>query len=97
MAAEVAAGAAVMGALCQAKTAFWASMVDTMASSNDMKEIYTALNKAVAMLSAKRDDHQNAVQRHKIKMPSKTYDQWIRRVIKTEEEVKKLLARYKTK
>ncbi|KAI8025140.1 hypothetical protein LOK49_LG02G02691 [Camellia lanceoleosa] len=50
MAAEVAAGAAVMGALCQAKTAFWAPIVDTIASSNDMKEIYTALNEAVAML-----------------------------------------------
>ncbi|KAI8027207.1 Disease resistance protein RPS2, partial [Camellia lanceoleosa] len=59
-----------------------------------MEEIYTTLKEAIAMLGAKRDDHQNAIQRQKIKMPSKTYDQWIHRVIKTEEEVKKLLARY---
>ncbi|GMP39468.1 hypothetical protein CsSME_00010288 [Camellia sinensis var. sinensis] len=94
MTAEVAAAAAAMGALTQAKTAFWAPIVDTIASSNDMEEIYTALKEAIAMLGAKRDDHQNAIQRQKIKMPSKTYDQWIHRVIKTEEEVKKLLARY---
>ncbi|KAI8026612.1 putative disease resistance protein [Camellia lanceoleosa] len=94
MTAEVAAAAAVMGALTQAKTAFWAPIVDTIASSNDMEEIYTALKEAIAMLGAKRDDHQNVIQRRKIKMPSKTYDQWIHRVIKTEEEVKKLLARY---
>ncbi|KAI8024718.1 hypothetical protein LOK49_LG02G02656 [Camellia lanceoleosa] len=78
----------------RAKTKIQAPILDTIASSNDMKEIYTALNEAVAILGAKRDDLQNAVQRQKINMPSKTYDQWIRRVIKTEEEVKKLLARY---
>ncbi|CAL5329834.1 unnamed protein product [Camellia sinensis] len=94
MTAEVAAAAAAMGALTQAKTAFWAPIVDTIASSNNMEEIYTALKEAIAMLGAKRDDHQDEIQRRKIKMPSKTYDQWIHRVIKTEEEVKKLLARY---
>lgn len=94
MMAEVSAAAAAVGALCQAKTAFWAPIMDTIASSNDMEELYTALNEAIVMLGAKRDDHQNAIPRHKKKMLSRTYVEWIRRVIEAEEEVNKLLARY---
>ncbi|PSS02918.1 Disease resistance protein [Actinidia chinensis var. chinensis] len=90
----VTAVSAAMGALSQAKTSVLDPIVDKIAASNDMEEIYTVLNEAVAMLGAKREDHQNVVQRHKTKMSSRTYDQWIRRVNKTEEEVKKLLNRY---
>ncbi|GFY89281.1 hypothetical protein Acr_06g0012210 [Actinidia rufa] len=46
----VTATSAAMGALSQAKTSVWAPIIDKIAASNDMEEICTVLNEAVAML-----------------------------------------------
>ncbi|KAF5951962.1 hypothetical protein HYC85_009906, partial [Camellia sinensis] len=75
----------------QAKPAFWTPILEKIALSNDMKEICSELKEEIAKLCAERHDHQNAIQRQKMKMSSKSYDQWIDRVKKTEEEQKKLL------
>ncbi|GMP39478.1 hypothetical protein CsSME_00010295 [Camellia sinensis var. sinensis] len=92
MTTEVATTGVVIQALSQAKPAFWTPILEKIALSNDMKKICSELKEEIAKLCAERHDHQNAIQRQKMKMSSKSYDQWIDRVKKTEEEVKKQLA-----
>ncbi|PWA93457.1 NB-ARC domains-containing protein [Artemisia annua] len=95
MAEAVAAGAGVAAALIQGKTALWDPLKRTIASSNDMDEIYGALDEAMNTLVAKKDDHDNMVQRRRTTMmPSNTYINWNYRVNVVAKEVEKLKVMY---
>nr|KAJ0184920.1 hypothetical protein LSAT_V11C900505010 [Lactuca sativa] len=95
MAEAIAAGAGVAAAIIQGKTALWEPLKQTIALSKDMDEIYGALDDAMQTLIAKRDDHEDMVQRHKTTMtPSNAYTNWILRVNLVAKEVNDLKAKY---
>ncbi|KAL4580784.1 hypothetical protein LXL04_016986 [Taraxacum kok-saghyz] len=95
MAEAIAATAGVAAAIIQAKAALWDPLKQTIASSNDMDEIYGALDDAMKTLVAKRDDHEDMSQRYKTTMtPSNTYINWNHRVNVVVKEMDELLARY---
>ncbi|THG09691.1 disease resistance protein At4g27190-like [Camellia sinensis] len=83
-----AAASAVMGAVSEGGTTFYGGFMDKISASNSLEQIHGTLNDAVKRLLAKRDDCQNRLQRHKNKMPTNTYKNWVCRVLKIEEDVK---------
>ncbi|CAI9304430.1 unnamed protein product [Lactuca saligna] len=95
MAEAIAAGAGVAAAIIQGKTALWEPLKQTIALSKDMDEIHGALDDAMQTLIAKRDDHEDMVQRHKTTMtPSNAYTNWNHRVNLVAKEVDDLKAKY---
>lgn len=95
MAEAIAAGAGVAAAVIQAKTVLWEPLKQTIALSNDMYEVYNALNEALKTLVAKREDHQDRIQSRKTTMmPSKTYNNWYDKVDEVVKEVEKLKDMY---
>ncbi|KAI3708678.1 hypothetical protein L2E82_38021 [Cichorium intybus] len=91
-------GAAVVTATVATKTLVWDPLKETIESSNDMGEVYRALNDAMKTHTAKRDDHEDNVQRHKTTMnPSKTYTNWNYRVNEVAKEVDQLEVKYTKK
>ncbi|KAK2993058.1 hypothetical protein RJ640_024932 [Escallonia rubra] len=100
LAAAIAAAAAAVSAIAavvpEVKTT-WAHFMSKYRSSNSTKEINDALNATMGVLRAKMADYQNEVHRHKSKIPSETYNQWICRVVEIEEQVKFLASKYEKK
>ncbi|KAK3018498.1 hypothetical protein RJ639_003583 [Escallonia herrerae] len=100
LAAAIAAAAAAVSAIAavvpEVKTT-WAHFMSKYRSSNSTKEINDALNATMGVLRAKTADYQNEVHRHKSKIPSETYNQWICRVTEIEEQVKYLASKYEKK
>ncbi|KAK2973972.1 hypothetical protein RJ640_013533 [Escallonia rubra] len=90
------AGAAVVTALVQARTALRDPMEENILKSKDLKEIYTALEKDMRTLIATKDDLHTEVQKNKrTKMPNERYRDWTRRVEELESEVEVLKNDYK--
>ncbi|KAK2965949.1 hypothetical protein RJ640_002679 [Escallonia rubra] len=100
LAAAIAAAAAAVTAIAavvpEVKTT-WAHFMSKYRSSNSTKEINDALNATMGVLRAKMADYQNEVHRHKSKIPSETYNQWICRVMEIEEQVQFLASKYEKK
>ncbi|KAK2999223.1 hypothetical protein RJ639_023578 [Escallonia herrerae] len=100
LAAAIAAAAAAVSAIAavvpEVKST-WANFMSKYRSSKSTKEINDALNATMGVLRAKMADYQNEVHRHKSKIPSETYNQWICRVIEIEEQVKFLASKYEKK
>ncbi|XP_028052787.1 probable disease resistance protein At1g58602 [Camellia sinensis] len=92
--AVVGAAAGMVGSVSQAKPSLWDPLMRKIASSNSVKEILDALKEAVGVLRSKRKDYQNEVGGHKIKVPSETYKEWIRRVMEIEDQVDNLVAKH---
>ncbi|KAI8005351.1 Disease resistance protein [Camellia lanceoleosa] len=83
-----AAASAVMEVVTEGGTTFYGGFMDKISASNSLEQIHGTLNDAVKRLLAKRDNFQNRLQRHKNKMPTNTYNNWVCRVLKIEEDVK---------
>ncbi|CAL5379981.1 unnamed protein product [Camellia sinensis] len=92
--AAVGAAAGMVGSVSQAKPALWDPLMRTFASSNSVKEILDALKEAVGVLRSKRKDYQNEVEGHKMKVPSETYKEWLRRVMEIEDQVDNSVAKH---
>uniref|UniRef100_A0A5B7A169 Putative NB-ARC domain-containing disease resistance protein isoform 1 n=1 Tax=Davidia involucrata TaxID=16924 RepID=A0A5B7A169_DAVIN len=98
--AEVAAAVATAAApviaqkVVEGGVASYAWLKEIFASSKNMEETVQHLKEAVTILGAKRDDYQNKVNRSKTKKASETYTNWLSRMTKIENEVKKLVIKY---
>ncbi|KAL4580791.1 hypothetical protein LXL04_016993 [Taraxacum kok-saghyz] len=95
MAEAVAAGAGVAATVIQAKAILLQPLKQTIASSNDMDEIYGELDRVMETLIARRNDLEDMAHNRKTTMmSSNTYTDWNTRVDVVAKEVDELKVRY---
>jgi disease resistance protein RPS2 len=82
----------VVQAVSHAKQGFWDPPNVTLLDS--LEEIHGALLDAVQVLGSVRKDFENEVEKNKMRVPSTTYVEWIRRVLEIDGQVKDLMAEY---
>ncbi|KAI8005349.1 hypothetical protein LOK49_LG08G01729 [Camellia lanceoleosa] len=87
---EAAAASAVVKFVSESTTTLHDWFMDKISASNSLEQIHGTLNDLLERLLANRDACQNRLQRHKNKMPTNTYNNWVCRVMEIEEDVKDL-------
>ncbi|KAI8004394.1 Disease resistance protein [Camellia lanceoleosa] len=85
---EAAAASAVVKFVSESTTTLHDWFMDKISASNSLEQIHGTLNDLLERLLANRDACQNRLQRHKNKMPTNTYNNWVCRVMEIEEDVK---------
>ncbi|KAG5525742.1 hypothetical protein RHGRI_032133 [Rhododendron griersonianum] len=88
----VGATAGLVQAVSEAKQAFWDTPKVTL--SDNPEEICDNLNEAVQVLSSVRKDFEIEVEKNKTRVPSRTYMEWVHRVMEIEDRAKDLIAQY---
>ncbi|KAF7126436.1 hypothetical protein RHSIM_Rhsim11G0132100 [Rhododendron simsii] len=88
----VGAIAVLVRAVSGSKQAFGDTLKVT--HSDNREEIFDNLNEAVQVLGSLRKDFEIEVEKNKMRVPSRTYKEWVHKEMEIEDRVKDLIAQY---